>query len=91
MTEKVQISFEGSVDETVPPMVVIHNSGVLSAALAQQIARYGLIRRSGNQSQVSGHLQGTRKDFLAMVQSYGVGIQIVRAHPPATTGTATFE
>jgi hypothetical protein len=87
MTDKVQISFEGSGDDAMPPMVIIHNSEVLSAGLARQIARYGITRRSGNPGQVSGYLQGARKDFLAMVQSYGVGIEIIRRQPPAATST----
>jgi hypothetical protein len=88
MTEKVQISFEGSGVEGSPPLVTIHNSEVLSPGLARQIARYGITRRANSPGQVSGYLQGARKDFLAMVQSYGVGIEIMRKQPPAAV---TFE
>ena len=84
MTDKVQISFEGSAEEG-PPLVTIHNPLVLSAGLTRQIARYGLTRRSGDAGNLSGRLQGGRKDFLAMVQSYGVGIEIIRKQPPAPT------
>jgi hypothetical protein len=77
-TEKVKISFEGSEDDP-SPMVVIYNSGLLSAGLFRQIARYGLSKRSDTEGRLSGHLQGGRKDFLAMIQSYGVAIEVIRA------------
>jgi hypothetical protein len=77
MIENVRISFEGSREE-LSPVVVIHNSGVLSAGMSRQIARYGVSKRD-NLGTLSGRLQGDRKDFLAMVRSYGVGIDIVRS------------
>jgi galactokinase/mevalonate kinase-like predicted kinase len=78
-SEKARISFESSGTDA-PPFVTIHNSGVLSAGLTRQIARYGVSKRAGVEGLLSGRLQGDRKDFLAMVQSYGVGIEIVRKH-----------
>ena len=78
MTEKVKISFEGAEDDP-SPLVVIYNSGVLSPGLFRQITRFGLSKRLDSRAFFSGHLQGNRKDFLAMVQSYGVGIEIVPA------------
>jgi hypothetical protein len=75
--EKLRVSFEGSEDDS-SLSVVIHNSGVLSAGLSRQIARYGVSKHSGSQGTLSGRLQGARKDFLAMIQSYGLGIEIVR-------------
>jgi hypothetical protein len=38
-SEKVRISFDSS-SEDAPPLVTIYNSGVLSAGLTRQIARY---------------------------------------------------
>jgi hypothetical protein len=77
MTEKVRILFEGAREDG-PPFVTIENPALLTAGVTRQIARYGVTRRSGGQGTLSGRLQGARKDFLAMVQSYGVGIEIVR-------------
>ena len=78
MKEKVRISFEGAEDDP-SPFVVIYNSAILSPGLFRQITRFGLSKRLDKQALFSGHLQGTRKDFLAMVQSYGVEVEIVRA------------
>jgi hypothetical protein len=79
MPEKLRISFEGSEEES-SPVVIIHNSGVLSPGLTRQIARYGVIKRTGSLGILSGRLQGGRKDFLAMVRSYGVGVEVVRGN-----------
>jgi len=78
MPEKVRISFEGPEGDP-SPLVVIYNANVLSPGLFRQITRYGPSRRLDGRGLFSGHLQGSRKDFLAMVQSYGVEIEIVRA------------
>ena len=76
--EKVRISFDGNEDE-LAQFVVIYNSDVLSRGVFRQIARFGLSKRLDSKAFFSGRLQGTRIDFLAMIQSYGVHVEIVPA------------
>jgi hypothetical protein len=76
VTEKLLISFDGSEDDP-SAYATIHNPGILSFGLTRQIGRYGLTKRADAAGGLSGRLQGHRRDFLAMVRSYGVEVKVV--------------
>ena len=78
MTENVRISFEEPTISEPSPLVVIYNPRALSFALLSQVMRFGL-GYAGAKSRLSGRLKGNRKAFTEMIQSYGNGIEIVRA------------
>jgi hypothetical protein len=74
--EIVQLSFEGT-QEDPTPMVVIYNPRVLPAALVSQVSRFGLVGATAKRPRLAGKLKGSRKALLEVIQSYGVGIEIV--------------
>lgn len=79
MTEKVQISFEASHGDDTSPFVVILNPGVLPSALFSQVKRFGLVGAADRKAILSGRLKGNRTAFTQMIESYGVGIEIVHS------------
>jgi hypothetical protein len=79
MAEIVQMSFAGAHDDP-SPLVTIYNPEVLSHALHSQILRFGLLGATSKRSVVSGKLKGgSRATLIAMIQSYGVSIEVVPA------------
>jgi len=78
MTEKIRISFEEPTMSEPLPLVVIYNPRALSFALLSQVMRFGL-GYAGAKTRLSGRLKGNRKAFTEMIQSYGAGIELVRA------------
>jgi len=78
MTETVKLSFEGSYEDP-SPMVVVYNPRVLPAALLSQVLRFGLVGATAHRPLLSGKLKGSRKALMEMIQTYGLGVEIVPA------------
>ena len=78
MTETVKISFEGSYEDDLSPLVVIYNPRVLPLTLFSQVMRFGLRGAADRKSSLSGRLKGNREAFIWMIQSYGFEVEIVR-------------
>ncbi len=78
MIETVKLSFEGSYEDP-SPLVVVHNPRVLPAALLSQVLRFGLVGGTAKRPLLSGKLKGSRKALTEMIQSYGLGVEIVPA------------
>lgn len=72
------MSFEGA-HEDPSPQVVIYNPRVLPAALLSQVMRFGLVAATPKRPVVSGKLKGSRKALTEMIQSYGLGVEVVPA------------
>ena len=80
MPEIVEMSFEGSVEEP-SPHVVIYNPKVMSPALLSQTMRFGLVGATSQKPLLSGKLKGSRKALIEMIRSYGVHVQVVKPKP----------
>ncbi|HLG10211.1 MAG TPA: hypothetical protein VI876_00500 [Dehalococcoidia bacterium] len=78
MPETVQMSFEGAYEDP-SPLVVVYNPRVLPAALLSQVMRFGLVGATAKRPHLSGKLKGSRKALTEMIQSYGLGVEIVPA------------
>ena len=78
MTETVKLSFEGAFEDP-SPLVVLYNPRVMPAALLSQVLRFGLVGATAKRPYLSGKLKGNRKAFMEMIQSYGLGVEIVPA------------
>lgn len=78
VTETVKMSFEGSYEDP-SPLVVIYNPKALPAALLSQVLRFGLVGATAQRPYLSGKLKGSRKALTEMIQSYGLGVEIVPA------------
>ena len=76
MGETVKMSFDGAYEDP-SPHVVVYNPKVLPAALLSQIMRFGLIGSTPKKPFMSGKLKGSRKALTEMIQSYGLGVEIV--------------
>jgi hypothetical protein len=79
MVESVRISFNDASRDGSLQDVVVYNPGVLSSPLFSQVLRFGLKNPRNRETVLSGRLKGTRENFLTMVQSYGVTVEIVPA------------
>jgi hypothetical protein len=78
MTETVKMSFEGAYEDP-SPQVTVHNPQVMSPALLSQVLRFGLVAATAKRPVVSGKLKGSRKALMEMIQSYGIGVEVVPA------------
>jgi hypothetical protein len=76
MYETLRMSFEGSSEDRGSPLVVVYNPRVVPGSLFSQLQRFGL-KSTAHDSLLSGHLKGSRKGFMGMIQSYGVHVEIV--------------
>ena len=76
MPETVKLSFEGAYEDPAP-LVVLYNPRVMPAALLSQVLRFGLVGATAKRPQLSGKLKGSRKALMEMIQSYGLGVEIV--------------
>lgn len=78
MTNTVKLSFEGAYEDP-SPHVTVHNPQVMSPALLSQVLRFGLVAATAKRPVVSGKLKGSRKALVEMIQSYGIGVEVVPA------------
>ena len=78
MPETVKLSFEGTFEDP-SPLVTVYNPRVLPAALLSQVLRFGLVGATAHRPLLSGKLKGSRKALLEMIQTYGLGVEIVPA------------
>jgi hypothetical protein len=78
MAGTVQLSYQGDYDDP-SPMVTIHNPQVMSPALLSQVLRFGLLAATAKRPVVAGKLKGSKKAFTEMIQSYGLGVEVVPA------------
>jgi hypothetical protein len=78
MSQTVRLSFQGAYEDP-SPVVTVHNPEVLSPALLSQVMRFGLVAATIKKPTMSGRLKGSRKALTEMIQSYGVGVEIVPA------------
>ena len=77
--EILRISFEDSYKDDPSPLVVVYNPRILSFALSTQLMRFGLGSVADKKPTLSGTLKGSRKAFIELIQSYGLGVEIVPA------------
>lgn len=78
MTNTLKLSFEGAYEDP-SPHVTVHNPQVMSPALLSQVLRFGLVAATAKRPVVSGKLKGSRKALVEMIQSYGIGVEVVPA------------
>ncbi len=76
MPETVKLSFEGDYDDP-SPLVVLYNPEVLSGALLSQVLRFGLVGATAQKPSLSGKLKGSRAGLIEMIQTYGLGVEVV--------------
>ena len=82
MPDTVRISYEPAMADDPSPHVVIHNPKVLSLALLSQLKRFGMV---ASRDGLSGKLNGSRKAFTEVIETYGVHVEVVPSYPGNTT------
>lgn len=75
MTEKMRISFVSEILDDPFPVVAIYNPKEMPVSLFHQLGRFGLA--VDRKAVFTGKLNSSRKDFMAVIQSYGVEVQVV--------------
>ena len=75
MLEKMRISFVSDGMDDAFPYVSIYNPKEMPVSLFHQLGRFGLA--IDRKSVFTGKLNSSRKDFVAVIQSYGVELQVV--------------
>jgi hypothetical protein len=78
--KNVEVSFSGTEDDGTL-YAVIHNPEVLPSGLHSQLLRYGLSRPTSTRPQVSGTLNGSRRGFTELINTYGLTMEVVPPRP----------
>lgn len=77
MIDNVRISFYESYEDDPSPLVTIFNPAVMPFALISQVGRFGIHRAGDKEAHLIGKLKGNRINFMEMIQTYGVPVEVV--------------
>jgi hypothetical protein len=77
MMEPVKIAFDVVSLPSTEKIAVIYNANALSPALLSQLMRFGLRLDPRNSATLSGVVKGNREDFLNVIQTYGMAVEIL--------------
>jgi hypothetical protein len=78
--KNVQVSFTGQEAEGTL-FATIYNPEVLPSGLRSQLLRYGLSLATSQRPQTSGVLNGSRRGFTELINTYGLTMEVVAAKP----------